>query len=166
MEVYPALRAQMGATRYYIVRMRARDVADKIQNAGEVSPDKKLSDALQRILEKSRAHEGMTNPSERDCKLFSPIVVEATGGEPTFSPVKVVNSEDEAAAVFMNGEIDEVFGALTFYGGQEYHALDGQHQIAAIKSLFENDNGAEKFKDDHVSVIFFINRKAVGSVPA
>ena len=158
MEIYPALRAQMGATKYYIARMRARDVADKIKITEDAPPDKTAGVALQRILEEARGCEDTSNLSGRDYKFLSPIVVEAVGGEPTFSPVRIVGAECEStAAMFKGGEINESFGALTFYGGQRYYALDGQHRLAAIKALFEQNELPEGFVDDQMSVIVIVN---------
>ena len=158
MEIYPALRAQMGATGYYIVRMHMRDVADKVKLVKDVYPNKTLDGALRRILKESRARKEITNFLKQDYRFFSSIVVAAIGGKPTFTPVSIVGAENENDAVILRaGGIDESFGALAFHGGQQYYALDGQHRLAAIKALFEQNELPEGFVDDQMSVIVIVN---------
>ena len=165
MEIYPALRAQMGATGYYIVRMHMRDVADKVKLVKDVYPNKILDGALRRILKESRARKEITNFLKQDCRFFSSIVVAAIGGKPTFTPVSIVGAENENDAVILRaGGIDESFGALAFHGGQQYYALDGQHRLAAIQSLIESDNLPEGFENDQLSVIVLTNLRDKSTV--
>lgn len=158
MEIYPALRAHMGTTDYYIVRMHMREVASKIKVARDVYPNKTLDGALQRVLETSRARRQIAKFLERKDRFFGSIVVAAIGGRPTFSPVSIAGAETEnAATIFSAGNVDESFGILAFHGGQKYYALDGQHRLAAIQSLIESDNLPEGFEDDQLSVIVLTN---------
>ena len=45
MNLYPALQADMGSWKYYIVKMRMREVASEVLFATEVYEDRTLDDA-------------------------------------------------------------------------------------------------------------------------
>lgn len=158
MEMYPALKAKMGTTDYYIVRMQMSEIAEKIHVAKDVYQHKALDEALQRILKEGRVKKEIVKFLNRRDRFFSSIVVAALGGKPTFSPVKISGAESEnASSIFTAAKVDESFGVLTFYGGQRYYALDGQHRLAAIKALFEQNELPEGFVDDQMSVIVIVN---------
>lgn len=166
MEIYPALKAHMGTTDYYIVRMHLSEVKNKVNIARDVYPNTTLDGALQRILDESRATKKIAKFLRRKDRFLGSIVVAVIGGNPTFSPVKISGAESEnAATIFRAGNVDESFGVLAFHGGQRYYALDGQHRLAAIKSLFEGNALPDGFEDDQISVIVLANVDKDTKVP-
>lgn len=159
MEMYPAIKAKMGTMDYYIVRMSMEEIAQKVHVARNVYQHKALDEALQRILNQKRVKEEIVKFLKRRDRFFSSIVVAALGGEPTFTPVQIAPTEaDPGTHVFKASKIDKSFGVLSFEGGQRYYALDGQHRLAAIKSVYEKkEELPEGFVGDQMSVIVIVN---------
>ena len=50
MRIYPAIRARMGDWQYYMVRMKMREVARKVQLSQDIYEDRTIRDAVQREL--------------------------------------------------------------------------------------------------------------------
>ena len=80
---------------------------------------------------------------------------------PEFYPVSI--SEDPQFEVFADEEsIEQSFGVLRFSGAQEYYALDGQHRLKAIKTLFSPEDEPEGvdppdgFENEEVSVLLVL----------
>lgn len=162
MNLYPALKAHMGDWAYYIVKMKMRELAAEVHFASEVSDDRTLDDAIQRMLNESRAKTSIVNYlCRRDDRFFSSLVVAALGGEPKFYPVRI--SDEPEFRVFSDQGLDNAFGVLTFSGGQKYYALDGQHRLKAIKTLLDKSedmagDAPDGFGDEEISVILIIHR--------
>ena len=162
MNLYPALTAKMGSWRYYIVKMKMRELASEVRFAAEVYPDRTLDTAVQRDLVESRARkEIVLFLHRRPDRFFSSLVVAAIGGQPRFYPVQI--SDDPQFALFADQGLDQSFGVLTFSGEQKYYALDGQHRLKAIKTLLDRDDPASVkcppgFADEEVSVLVVVRR--------
>ena len=163
MYLYPALKAHMGDWTYYIVKMKMRELGAEVHFASEVADDRTLDDAIQRMLNESRAKTSIVNYlTRRDDRFFSSLVVAALGGAPKFYPVRI--SDEPEFRVFSDQGLDNAFGVLTFSGGQKYYALDGQHRLKAIKTLLDKSEEAsvdapEGFGDEEISVILIIHRE-------
>lgn len=162
MNLYPALQAQLGSWKYYIAKMKMKEVAKEVDFAYDVYDDRTLSDAIQRDLNESRVKkEIVTFLARRPDRFLSSLVVAAIGGSPKFYPVKITNEPE--FAVFADQGIDDAFGVLTFSGQQRYYALDGQHRLKAIKTLLDqNDPQSAKcpdgFGDEDISVLIIVKR--------
>ena len=162
MKVYPAIKARMGRWDYFIVRMSMRELAEQIKYAEEVHGATQLSAAIQRRLVRSRAKKQIASYLvHQEDRFFSCIVVAALGGEPQWYPVEIEN--DPKFTFFKNNRrLTESFGVLIFDGSENYYALDGQHRLAAIRSLV---NGNEEyvpdsdFRDEEVSVLIVTPRQ-------
>ena len=50
MNLYPALRSQMGEWNYYVVKMSARELADNVQLASAIYDENILDESIQRTL--------------------------------------------------------------------------------------------------------------------
>ena len=163
MNLYPALRAHMGNWVYYIVKMAMKDIVKEVGFASEVYENKTLDDAIQRTLNEGRVkREIVRYLALREDRFFSSIVVAALGGNPTFTPVEI--TADPKFSLFKIGGLDEAFGILTFDGGQQYFALDGQHRLKSIKTLIEgNESDApevpQDFHDEEISVIMLVRQE-------
>ena len=163
MNIYPALRSQMGSFRYYTVKMSARELSENVKYASEVYEDRTLDEAIQRVLNESRVKNEIVEYLKRQQdRFFSSIVVAALEGNPMFYPITI--TEDPQFAIFRDDRrLNETFGVLKFDGTQKYYALDGQHRLSAIKTLLDQNNplsdGApDDFENDEFSVIVIAPR--------
>lgn len=152
------MKAAMGRWEYYIVKMTMREIADSVKFANHIYDDKTLDQAIQRVLDESRATTSIASYLiNQPDRFFSSIVVAALKGNPTWYAVSM--EDDERFTLFKaDARLSETFGVLTFDGGQDYYALDGQHRLAAIQALVDpksdlSGDAPEGFKDEEVSVI-------------
>lgn len=160
MQVYPAIKAQMGDWNYYIVKMRMREVATEVQFGSQVHNDVTLDQAIQRTLNEGRVKKELVSYlTGTDERFFGSLVVAAIGGSPQFFPVTIANNPSfEMIADTMK----DSFGILRFDGDQNYYALDGQHRLKAIKSLVHPDlesgdqNPPPKFANEEISVLMVV----------
>lgn len=162
MQIYPAIKAQMGRWEYFIVRMSMRELAQNIRYAEEIHGPTQLSDAIQRQLNKNRATNDIAKYLVRQPdRFFSSIVVAVLDGEPQWSPVSL-EENPEFRLLKGDSRLSEAFGILTFNGEQNYYALDGQHRLAAIRLLLDNQTDfsiPSDFHNEEVSVICVIPRQ-------
>ena len=162
MRIYPAIRAQMGDWHYYIVRMKMREVAHDIKLAQDIYEDRTLSEAIQRELGERRVKKDLVGYlARRPDRFFSSIVVAALEGEPHWHPVEMDDSV--VPAIFSQSKsLNDSFGVLSFGDEPKYYALDGQHRVAAIR-LLVNDEAAvaapEDFDNDLLSVIVILREE-------
>lgn len=162
MRIYPAIRAQMGDWKYYIVRMKMREVAQDIKLAQDIYEDRTLSDAVQRELGEKRVKKEIVGYlSARDDRFFSSIVVAAIEGEPVWHPVEMDTSV--VPAVFsQSASLRDSFGVLSFGDEPKYYALDGQHRVTAIKLLVNGEADFDTpagFDDELLSVIVVLREE-------
>ena len=161
MNIYPALRSRMGTWDYYVVKMSTRELSQNVMYASAVHDDRTLDRAIQRELNKSRVKNEIVEYLKRQPhRFFSSIVIAALEGNPKFEPVEVT-ADPRFTLVHNNRRLNEAFGILQFDGTEKYYALDGQHRLAAIKTLLDRNNplsdGApENFEDDELSVIVVV----------
>ena len=164
MNLYPALRARMGSWTYYIVKMQMKDIVKEVGFASEIYANKTLDDAIQRSLNEGRVKKEIVQYlGKRDDRFFSSIVVAALGGNPTYAPVEI--TDDPKFSILKPAGFGDAFGVLTFDGGQQYFALDGQHRLKAIKTLIEQSESdlpelPENFLGEEVSVIMLVREEA------
>ena len=97
-------------------------------------------------------------------RFFSSVVVAALEGNPQWYPVSI--EDDERFALFHgDARLNDSFGVLSFDGTQDYYALDGQHRLAAIKSLVDSNSDVAVdappgFKNEEISVIVVVPAEA------
>jgi DNA sulfur modification protein DndB len=161
MNIYPAMRAHMGRWDYFIVKMNMRELAESVKFAHDIYEDKTLDEAIQRVLNTSRVKKDIvTYLSRQEDRFFASVVVAAMGGNPNWLPVFI--TDDDKFALFRGDErLNKTFGVLTFDGTQQYYALDGQHRLAAIKSLLDSDDPAADiappgFAEEEISVLVVV----------
>lgn len=162
MRIYPAIRAQMGDWKYYIVRMKMREIAQEVNLAHDIYEDNTLSDAVQRTLNERRVNKEIVGYlARREDRFFSSIVVAAMEGEPLWYPVEMDASV--VPAIFANlRSLRESFGVLTFGEEPKYYALDGQHRVAAIKLLVNGEAELDPpagFDEDLLSVVVVLREE-------
>ena len=162
MRIYPAMRARMGDWQYYMVRMKMREIARKVQLAQDIYEDRTIRDAVQRALGEKRAKAEIAGYlARRPDRFFSSIVVAAMEGEPSWHPVEMDTST--VPKIFASSSsMRDSFGVLSFGDEPKYYALDGQHRVAAIKLLINRQAGIEPplgFDDDFLSVIVILREE-------
>lgn len=162
MRIYPAIRAQMGDWKYYIVRMKMREIAHEVQLAHDIYEDNTLSDAVQRSLGDKRVKKEIVGYlARRPDRFFSSIVVAAMEGNPIWHPVEM--DESVVPNIFsQTASLSESFGVLCFGDEPKYYALDGQHRVAAIKLLTSGEadfDPPEQFDEDLLSVIVVLREE-------
>jgi len=173
MNLYPALRSQMGEWNYYVVKMSARELADNVQLASAVYDESILDEAIQRTLDEEIQRDLRDGRVSKDIaeylkrqpyRFFASIVVAVLHGDPMFYPVEI--TEDPQFVIFRDDRrLNEAFGLLKFDGTQKYYALDGQHRLSAIKTLLDrtdplSDGAPENFENDEFSVIVVVPSQA------
>ncbi len=161
MNIYPALRSKMGTWEYYTVKMSASELSRNVLYASEVHEDRTLDEAIQRVLNKGRVKTEIVEYLKRQPnRFFSSIVVAALAGNPKFYNVEI--TDDPRFAIFKgDSRLNESFGVLHFDGTEKYYALDGQHRLAAIRTLLDkndpiSEDAPENFEDDELSVIVVV----------
>jgi len=163
MNLYPALEARMGNWKYYIVKMKMRELAADVRFASEVYDDRTLDQAIQRALNEGRVKKQIVSfLTRRPDRFFASIVVASLGGAPKFYPVRITS--DQRFEVFVDQGLDQAFGVLTFSGEQKYYALDGQHRLKAIKTLLdrsapESQDAPEGFSEEEISVLMIVREE-------
>lgn len=159
---YPALEGTMGSglhqQTYYLVTMPVSDLVSKVGFVQDIVLSEEISKDLQREIQTSRANKIM-DFLNRDDRFVSSIVVAALGGNPSFVPF---SASDENPLLRMK-EYDKSIGVLTFGGGENYYALDGQHRLYALKKKSKNDSRINK---DKIPIILILadQRKAKNEI--
>lgn len=164
MSIYPALRSRMGTWEYFTVKMRASELSRNVMYASQVHEDRTLDTAIQRVLNEGRVKKEIVEYLKRQPnRFFSSIVVAALDGDPIFHSVEVTT---DPRFTLLQGDkrFNESFGVLQFNGNQKYYALDGQHRLAAIRTLLDrtdplSNEAPPNFEDDELSVIVVVPDK-------
>lgn len=153
----------MGDWDYYVVKMTTRELSDNVRFAHQVYDDRTLDEAIQRTLNEGRVRkEIVTYLSRQPARFFSSVVIAALHGDPKWYSVEI--AEDDRFEIFRDDKrLNSTFGVLAFDGTQDYYALDGQHRLAAIKTLLDkndplSDESPPGFDDDELSVILVVPR--------
>jgi len=151
----------MGSWTYYALKMSARELSSNVRYAYEVYEDRTLDEAIQRALNELRVKRDIvTYLKRRADRFFSALVVAALDGDPKFYPVRI--ADDVQFQIFAEDEkLNESFGVLRFDGTQKYYALDGQHRLAAIKTVLDkndqlSDGTPESLGDDELTVLVVV----------
>ena len=143
---FPALKAHVGPAdkgwTYYTVKMRMDQVIREIKFAHEfdLAEDRVnlLGDAIQRALNNKRIRESICRFLEKDHRFFSSLVAGVIDGNPEFFPVSIAG-ENEVERMFRGSGIDDSFGVLRMDNTRRCYALDGQHRLAAIRSMLDGE---------------------------
>src|SRR3954466_11448120 len=158
MNLYPAIQFTMGDWTYYTVKMTLGELSDNVKFASEIYEDRTLDEAIQRVLDERRVKGPIVSYLKRQpYRFFSSIVVAALEGDPTFYPVEI--TDDPRFEVFRDDKnLNNTFGVLRFDGDQKYYALDGQHRLAAIKTILDpkeelSEGAPADLPSDEISVI-------------
>ena len=128
------LQAKMGRTTYYICKMAAGELIDKVDIAKELPewPDMTAEEKMQRECDIKRiVEEIVPYVTDDPDRFFSSLIVDIYSGfdEIRFEPLsKVVGNIPDAYAVPMAD-----MGFITLPGKERLIALDGQHRLLSLK---------------------------------
>ena len=128
------IQAKMGRTTYYICKMAAGELIDKVGIAKELPewPDMTAEEKMQRECDIKRiVEEIVPYVTEDPDRFFSSLIVDIYSGfkEISFEPLsKVVGDLPSAYAVPMAD-----MGFITLPGRERLIALDGQHRLLSLK---------------------------------
>jgi len=152
-DLYPGIKAVMGEEDsqivYYMVKMKAKDLAMKMVTNKEVDKDQsKLVDKMvQRAIRANRATgaiaQYLTNAHENGERFMGSFVVATFGGSPKWIEVPLDKTAPEYE--FFSSDIGD-FGLLKFDGEQQYFVLDGQHRLTGLRYIFGQDPELAKGK--------------------
>jgi DNA sulfur modification protein DndB len=128
------IRAKMGKTKYYISKISAGELIDKVGIAKELPewPDMTAEEKMQRECDIRRiVDEIVPYVIEDPDRFFSSLIVDIYSGFDAirFEPLsKVVKDIPDAYAIPM-----EDMGFITLPGKERLIALDGQHRLLSLK---------------------------------
>lgn len=128
------IQARMGRTTYYICKMAAGELIDKVGIAKELPewPDMTAEEKMQRECDIRRiVGEIVPYVTEDPDRFFSSLIVDIYSGfdQISFEPLaKVVGDIPDAYAVPMAD-----MGFITLPGRERLIALDGQHRLLSLK---------------------------------
>ncbi len=171
MEVFPAIKGHIGRWDYYVVRMSMREVARNIKYASEIGNNPNvlqadpsaMSTTIQRSIRESRVTKEITTYlTNHQDRFFSSIVAATFQGDPKWYPVTMAD-DSRFEMLSADPRLADTFGVLRFTGEQQYYALDGQHRLAAIRSVLEGSSehpAPEGFDQEEVTVILVMLRAA------
>ena len=136
------IKAKMGETTYYICKMSAGELIDKVGIAKEMPewPDMTAEEKMQRECDIRRIVEEIVPYVVFDHdRFFSSLIVDIYSGfqEIRFEPLsKVVGSIPDAYAIPMAD-----MGFITLPGKERLIALDGQHRLLSLKIAIRGISG-------------------------
>lgn len=159
----PALRGQFGDWIYYSCIMRMPELANRVDYAEALHPNKQLSQLIQRSLKDKRAGEIAGYLRREKERFFNSLVIAVYGGEPQWSPVKIDDPKSEYSESLDDQTTENSLGILTLSGKEELFAIDGQHRLSGMKALFSTKghvDGNDDVSADLVPVLLVAHSNA------
>lgn len=153
----PAVRGIFGTWIYYSAMLKLRDVAEHVSTAEEIHPNKKLSEMIQRELNRGRAKEISDYLCNQKERFLNSLVIAVYGGEPEWyalGDIQTGNVDFDASRIDEE-ELASV-GFLQLSGEETFFALDGQHRLAGIRKALKND---ESLEEDEINVLFVAHKE-------
>lgn len=136
--VLPCLRGYMGSWITYSCMMRLSDASELIGFADELHQIDKLSDKIQRELNKERAEEISRYLVSNDDRFFNSLVVAVYDGDPNWHEIgDITPNNEEAASLDFPEYAGNCLGFLSITRDEKFFALDGQHRLAGIKAALK-----------------------------
>ena len=158
--VLPAIRGFMGDWVYYSTLMSFDEISKRLQYAQEITSNNiDLSEEMQRETKIPRGVEIADYIRTQPEHFFNSLVVAVYGGDPKWHTQKNIEANEKYLKE-LDEEIIESIGFLKFDGTETLFAIDGQHRLAGIRSLLEDDP-ENKLKDEKISVIFVGHKKTL-----
>lgn len=155
----PAIKGRIGNTEYYETTMRVRDLVQAVRRPSELDDwaNFSIEERMQRELDDKRVREQIVPYLTRnEDRFFGSIIVLVYNGDVLFETIADLKISVPGAYKANAHRI----GFVTIDGGSLI-VLDGQHRLAALKSVYEpKQDGVvygpyvKDIPDDEVCVIF------------
>lgn len=156
--VLPALRGFMGDWVYYCCLFDLRELSARVDYAREIHTNDRLSDMIQRHLEKGRSALISKYLCTQRERFFNSLVVATYDGKPNWHALSSVQSKANGDELKDLSEMTIAsVGFLTLNGDEKLFALDGQHRLAGIKKAIASEF-SHVFDEEEVSVILVAHR--------
>ncbi len=162
----PAIKGRIGNTEYYETTMRVRDLVQAVRRPSELDDwaNFSIEERMQRELDDKRVREQIVPYlSRNEDRFFGSIIVLVYNGEVLFETIADLKISVPGAYKANAHRI----GFITIDGGSLI-VLDGQHRLAALKSVYEpKQDGVvygpfvKDIPDDEVCVIFLQHENPV-----
>ena len=131
--VHPAMHGKFGSTDYYMITMKANDVATKLKIPKEMPDweDLDLEERFQREINYNRVRKQIAPYLAHDPnRFFGALIVDVINPDQMeFEAMSNVSSKIPK----LYQTASKSFGFLTLSGGEILVPLDGQHRLAAIQ---------------------------------
>ena len=132
--VHPAMRGTFGSTDYFILTMKANDVANRLTIPKEMPDwdDMNIEERFQRDINYNRVRKQIAPYLANDPdRFFGALIVDVINpDEMDFEPAERVLGS-KVPKLYQTAA--KSFGFLTLSGGEMLVPLDGQHRLAALK---------------------------------
>jgi DNA sulfur modification protein DndB len=162
----PAIKGKIGNTEYFETTMRVRDLVQAVRRASELDDwaNFSIEERMQRELDDKRVREQIVPYLTRnEDRFFGSIIVLVYKGEVIFETIADMKISVPGAYKANAHRI----GFVTIDGGSLI-VLDGQHRVAALKSIYEPKQDGivlgpyvKEIADDEVCVIFLQHENPV-----
>lgn len=146
---YPSVKGMIGDWTYYATVMRVSDIVLYVQFAEQVCPNEGLDMMIQREVS-ARSRQIAEYLRTQDQRFFGSLIVAVYGGEAKFLPISFSDAP-------LLSQLEGNIGILQFDGSEQYYVVDGQHRLAALREVVEQDRA--RYKNDEVSVILISHSK-------
>lgn len=162
----PAIKGRIGNTEYYETTMRVRDLVQAVRRPSELDDwaNFSIEERMQRELDDKRVREQIVPYLTRnEDRFFGSIIVLVYNGDVLFETIADLKISVPGAYKANAHRI----GFVTIDGGSLI-VLDGQHRLAALKSVYEPKQDGlnygpyvKEIPDDEVCVIFLKHENPV-----
>ena len=142
--VHPAMRGQFGSTEYFMVTMKAGDVANQLVIPKEM-PDwgeLELEERFQREINYNRVRKQIAPYLANDPDRFFGALIVAVINPESMEFEAMDNISGKIPKLYQTAS--KSFGFLTLSGGEMLVPLDGQHRLAAIKFALSGKDEKQK----------------------
>ena len=138
--IYPAIKAHMGTTDYYIVTMPVAEITSRLKLPEDMPgwKDMTIKEKFQRTINYNRVKNEIAPYliSDED-RFFNALVVGVTGEDPyKFEPISKFATVNDGIPALFESSIDQI-GILTLKGNGIMVPIDGQHRLAGLQSVIE-----------------------------
>ena len=156
--ILPALRGVMGDWIYYSCLMDMRTLGERVQYASALHDHDGLSTMIQRRLDDRRRTEISDYIQGQPQRFFNSLVLATYGGDPNWVSLGSIQDSSHPASIEdISPETIGSVGFLILRGDEKLFAVDGQHRLAGVKKVLEDD--AVQYPYDEVSVIVVAHRQ-------
>jgi len=129
--------------------MSISEVATRVSYADEIRKSKRLSEMMQRELKSNRAKDIANYLLSQDERFFNSLVVAVYRGNPAWHEFGNITPYPNADidADDLPDETKFSIGFLSFTGKERLFAIDGQHRLAGMKRVADENEDDERLAD-------------------